>query len=216
MGAKLTHPPQEVCHQVTEALVVENFRLSKGDLKRFMHWLFKYFPNISWDSVLSRDFWDEVEKKLFKLQVGGDLLVGKFYPLFSVIVKCIDGIGDHSRNVGSQFKSPSPLPSTHVPAPSTQPQGELGDRSVCKVQGCCRLPDASRSPLIPSWGGTSHAIPGSSVSLFPMPSYSVSFPLVNSKDGTRNVARPAILSSLDPSFPTLTPATQNGDNHAFQ
>lgn len=56
MGAKLTHLQWEVFIQVKGALVRGNFHFSRGELKRFVHWLFKYFPNVSWELVLKKIF----------------------------------------------------------------------------------------------------------------------------------------------------------------
>lgn len=54
MGAKLTHPQKEVYSKVIQVkgiLVGENFHFSKGDVKSFLHWLFKYFPDIMRESI---------------------------------------------------------------------------------------------------------------------------------------------------------------------
>lgn len=64
--------------------------------------MFKYFPNVSLDLVLTKDFWDDAGRRLFVLQAREDLSVGKFYPLFAVIIKYVESIGS-IRGVLSPF-----------------------------------------------------------------------------------------------------------------
>lgn len=82
MGARISCPQKEVYFQVKSILIGENFRFSKGDLKRFIHWLLKCFPSLSRHSVLTTGFWDAVGFKLFEAQGKGDLSVVKFSRCF--------------------------------------------------------------------------------------------------------------------------------------
>lgn len=203
MGAKLTHSQQNIYIQVKSALAWGNFCFSRGELKHFIHWLFKHFPYISWDSLLSKDFWDQVGIKLGVLQSRGDLLVGKFYPLFATIVKCVKGIEECLGKAIPSLKTPLPHSSPCIPDPSALLQEKSGDRSHQGVQSFCHLPDVSQSLFFPAQRGAGRAVPVSSLDLLPVPTCPVPSTLVISQDGSDHVAAvaTAILQSRDPPLP---------------
>lgn len=132
------------------------FTFSKGELKGFIHWVFKQFLNTNWDTVHLRSSWDEIGKKLYLIQANGDLSVMKFFPLFHIIIKAFELMGDGSGKVsGPQLQTPSPLSSPRVPKPSSLPEGQ----SAVVVTSTYRVasisltpPDLSRVALaMPLW-----------------------------------------------------------------
>lgn len=99
IGAKLTILQLEFYLQVYDILAKNDVRISKGDLKAFVHWIFKYFMDITWESVLSVEFWDKIWKRLYFQQSEGNFRVGKFHPIFHSIYEVIEGLGRSSGNV---------------------------------------------------------------------------------------------------------------------
>lgn len=83
MGNNFSHPSltpseQDVYFQVKNTVIVGQFKFSKGNLKSFIHWIFKFFPNTNADSILSRVFWDNVGSQLNVVQLNKDLSVFSF------------------------------------------------------------------------------------------------------------------------------------------
>lgn len=72
MGAKLSQPQQEVYLQVGESQKNCGLKLSKGFLKRFVKWLFFYFPQMSPANLKSATFWQFVGDKILELNQRGD------------------------------------------------------------------------------------------------------------------------------------------------
>lgn len=99
MGAKFTMEQQEVYLKVYDTFVKYGVRFSKGGLKVFFHWIFKYFTGVTHESVLLVEFWDKVGKKLYFLQTEGDFWFGKLYLIFHSIYEVIECLGESSRYV---------------------------------------------------------------------------------------------------------------------
>lgn len=149
MGSNFSHPSltpseRDVYFQVKNTLIVGQFKFSKGNLKHFIHWIFKFFPNTNANSVLSSSFWDSARRQLNVVQLNRDLSVVKSFPLFQIIIKAIEKAGSGSgksscvleKFVGPQLKTPSPLPSPHVPKPSSLTEGGSVGGSHNLTQGC--------------------------------------------------------------------------------
>lgn len=68
------------------SLVAGDFKFSKRNFKKFIPWVFKYFPRVNCDFVHMGSFWDEVGRKLYVVQANRDFSVAKFSPLFHIII----------------------------------------------------------------------------------------------------------------------------------
>lgn len=140
IGVTLTISQWEFYLQVYDILSKNDDRFSKGDLKAFIHWIFKYFMHIMWELVLLVEFWDKVWKKLYFQQSKGDFWVGKFHSIFRSVYEVIESFGKSSGNVKSSV--PQLLPqllsfSPRVPVPSS-PQEMSGDGK--RQNATCILP----------------------------------------------------------------------------
>lgn len=132
--------------------------------------------------------------------------MGKFYPLFATIVKCVKGIEECLGKAIPSLKTPLPRSSPCIPDPSALLQEKSGDRSHQGVQSFCHLPDVSQSLFFPAQWGAGRAVPVSSLDLLPVPTCPVPSTLVISQDGSDHVAAAAtaILQSRDPPLPAPT------------
>lgn len=105
IGVTLTISQWEFYLQVYDILSKSDVRFSKRDLKAFIHWIFKYFMDITWESVLLVEFWDKVWNKLYFQQSKADFWVGKFYLIFCSSYEVIEDLGKSSGNVKVQYPS---------------------------------------------------------------------------------------------------------------
>lgn len=111
----LSHPEREFYIQVKNTLVRKNFKFRRVVLNNFVHWIFINFPNVKLHSVHSDAFWDSVGTKLTVTQLGGDLSVAKFFPLFQLIIKALEGISP--RQMLGKAWDPQLKPCTPCPSP---------------------------------------------------------------------------------------------------
>lgn len=102
-GPLLTPAEQEFYLQVKDTLVGAKFKFSRGLLKRFIYWVFNCFSDTKLNYVHLDAFWDKVGRKLNVMQLKGDLSVAKFFLLFKLIIKALEGISsgkDDGKDVG--------------------------------------------------------------------------------------------------------------------
>lgn len=177
-----------------------------GLLKRFVHWIFLYFPNVTVESVKMLSFWDRVGERLSVLGRNGDCSVGKFFPLRVSIYASVRKMGSSSGVCKSpnpfQNVPPPPLPYPHVPNPFNPFLGESGGVAHHAVQGCHRLPDSSRSPRFSFRDGECTPAPDLSFNPFSSPSDTVLSPPGFSQNDAGLMARPTIFSPSCPILPT--------------
>ncbi|XP_033368047.1 proline-rich protein 12-like [Parus major] len=143
---RLTPPERDFSIQVVNTLKAGNFKFSKGDLKIFIHWVFKHFK-INSDSAKSGIFWDNVGRKLYTVQAKGDFSVAKFFPVFQNIIFSLEKEGKKEEGVlGPQLNPPTPSAPPGVPEPLSLPECQSRGGHCPPAQSCCRLSDA----LLPS------------------------------------------------------------------
>lgn len=216
MGNQLSRPSltpseQEFYLQVKATFVGAKFCFSRGHLKRFIHWIFKCFPDTELRYVLLDSFWDQVGRKLNVAQFEVDFSVARFFPLFKLIIRAIEGMS--SRKEKGEVWVPLPLFPHPVILNSSLSEGGLVDVFCGPALGSHCLPNTSQPSFCPSQAGAGHTDPDSLLTLLPMPTYpSLPPSQVNSslciQDGAGNVAGPAIFPPPCPSFPAFS--TQNG------
>lgn len=143
MGNQISRPSltpleQEFYHQVKDTLVGVKFKFSKGLLKRFVNWIFKCFLDTKSHFVHLDTLWDKMVRKLNVLQFEGDISVVKFFPLYKLIIRALEGICSGKDDKGEvrepQLKTSSPLPSPSLnPLPYLRVSWRMFPATSCQV-----------------------------------------------------------------------------------
>lgn len=78
MGATFSAEQRNIFFRISTDLKEANIKFSKKELKKFIKFLFIYFPNTYADLCGSVAFWDTVCETFLTLSRGGDLRVAQF------------------------------------------------------------------------------------------------------------------------------------------
>lgn len=131
-------------------------KFSKGKLKKFVCWLFFYFPDLSPEIVKTVDFWSKIVLKLTNLTQNGDSSGDQFFHLFVIIWGAIkeQNAKNNQGKVDNQLAQSSPvlpkssLPSTLCPNTMSPTLGEL-EGANHKAQKVDCLPGSPQLPQYP-------------------------------------------------------------------
>ncbi|XP_058279923.1 uncharacterized protein LOC131378759 isoform X1 [Hirundo rustica] len=119
MGGKLSAVQKGLYYSFNSVAELAQLKISKGELKRFVRWVFLHFPQTSPEQIYSSKFWQAVINKINNLALSGDKQASKFLNLASQLSAAVT---KRNRKVQKQPDPRQPAPCSCSPALSPRPQ----------------------------------------------------------------------------------------------